>query len=129
MEAFYRTLSVFVGSGLGGVARYLVGTAIAEHTTSAFPLNTFLINISGSFLLGLLMGFLLHGQAPPIWRYLLGVGVLGGYTTFSTLAWESANLLRERSYSYVLLNLLGSVFLGLLAAVVGLALSRVWTRS
>lgn len=81
---------IFAGTGLGGVARFAAGTAIMNRFTGRFPLGTFLVNVSGSFLIGLIMTVLTNRLTPhPNWRFFLVVGFLGGYTTFSSFEYET----------------------------------------
>src|SRR5690349_6619722 len=85
-----RYLMVLVGGGVGALARYILGLAIAERIGGRFPLGTLVINVTGSFLIGLLMTLFTERLQPhPNWRLLLVVGVLGGYTTFSTFEYET----------------------------------------
>jgi CrcB protein len=89
-----RYLLVMLGAALGGLARYVVGTAILQRFTARFPENVFplgtvVVNVTGCFLIGILMSlFVAHGDPNPGLRLLLVTGVLGGYTTFSS-SWES----------------------------------------
>jgi len=86
---------------------------------------TLVVNVTGAFLLGLLMAFAVdRGAVPEHWRLLLGVGVLGGYTTFSTFAFESVELFAEHAPMLGLAYALGSVCAGVIAAWAGLALGR-----
>ena len=79
-----KYLVILFGGGAGSLARFLVGTAIMNRYTGRFPLGTFAINVSGSFLIGVLMTLLTDRLSPhPNWRLGLVVGFLGGYTTFS----------------------------------------------
>ena len=83
-------LVVLAGAGLGGLARYIAGTWIMARYGGRFPLGTFVINVSGSFLIGVLMTLLTERLQPhPQWRLFLVVGILGGYTTFSSFASNS----------------------------------------
>lgn len=85
-----------------------------------FPFGTFVINISGSFLIGLLMTLLTERLQPhPNWRLLLVVGFLGGYTTFSSFEWETLSLVKDGGRWLGLLNVLGSVLLGYAAVWLG----------
>lgn len=113
------------GAGAGGaLARYLLGRFIAERASSAFPWGTFVINVTGAFLIGLL--FALAGQKLiASWlQTTLATGFLGGYTTFSTMSWEGLQLARGGSTRQSLLYLGGSAALGLLAAALGLGVGR-----
>jgi CrcB protein len=121
-------LLVFVGAGLGGVARYGVGTWVQGRMGMGFPWGTFSINVSGSFLVAALYTFLEGTVAAPEWRVFLGVGVLGGYTTFSTFSYETIQLLRDGEWNRALLYSAGSVVLSLSAAAVGLAMTSAFLR-
>lgn len=125
---FLRSLLVFVGAGLGANARYWLGLWILARTTIAFPWATFVINLTGSFLIGLVFGLLVNVPATHSWRVFLVVGFLGGYTTFSTFSIETVGLLRDRSYLYALGNLVGSPLAGLFACWLGLVLTRAYSR-
>jgi CrcB protein len=90
-----KYLVVLTGAGLGGLARYLASTWIMEKFAGRFPLGTFVINITGSFLIGVLMTLLTERWQPhPNWRLFLVVGVLGGYTTFSSFEYETYQVVR-----------------------------------
>jgi CrcB protein len=115
---------VVVGGGAGSLVRYLVGTAIMTRTGSRFPLGTVFINITGSFLIGLLMTLLTNRLSPyPNLRLLLVVGFLGGYTTFSSFEWETLGLVRDGGWWLGLLNTVGSVALGYIAVWLGAAIA------
>jgi CrcB protein len=119
-----KYLVVLAGAGLGGVTRYALGTWIMERYGGRFPLGTFLINISGSFLIGLLMTiFTEHYQPHPNWRLFLVVGVLGGYTTFSSFEYETLQAVRDGARWLGLGYVAGSVVFGYLAVWLGAALS------
>src|ERR687885_139477 len=120
-------LAVFVGGGAGAVCRYTVGRFIGVHYGGAFPLGTFLINVTGCFALGLLATALAathRDVALP--TALLGTGFLGGYTTFSTYALEGLLLYNEGSRHLAVASLLGPVLAGLLAAPAGAGVGRLW---
>ena len=119
-----RYLVVLAGAGLGGMARYALGTWIMARSGGRFPLGTFLINISGSFFIGLLMTLLTERLQPhPNWRLFLVVGVLGGYTTFSSFEYETLQAVRDGERWMGLLYVAGSVLLGYLAVWLGAALT------
>lgn len=111
---------VLVGGGIGSLARYAVGTAIMTRLGARFPVGTMFINVSGSFLIGVLMTLLSERLDPhPNFRLLLIVGFLGGYTTFSTFAWETFALAKEGGQWLGFLNVLGSVVFGYMAVWLG----------
>lgn len=114
---------VMFGGALGAGARYAVGT-FAGSKSGGFPWATFGVNVAGAFLLGLLMGALASNDAAEPWRLLLGVGVLGGFTTFSALAYETLTLASDGAMSLGILNMVGTGVAGLLAAALGLVVGR-----
>jgi CrcB protein len=118
-------LGVALGGALGASARYSLDRFIEERVSSLFPWATFVINISGCLLIGLLTEQLVDRHHLPAWiRVGLIVGVIGGYTTFSTFAQEAFSLLESRDYAVTLAYAVGSVVVGLLAVWAGTALGR-----
>lgn len=114
-------LGVVVGSAVGAPVRYLLDQLISARHERLFPWGTFVINVSGSFLLGLLVSAAAHGGVD---RWLLaaaGTGFLGSYTTFSTYTWETMRLVEDGAVLVACLNLVGSVAAGVVAAAAGLA--------
>lgn len=89
-------LAVFVGAGLGAVARYAISTVVQSKTASVFPIGTLVVNVTGSLLIGAVMTVLIARQGSDQLRLLLVTGVLGGYTTFSAFAYESLQLLERK---------------------------------
>jgi CrcB protein len=119
-------LWIGLGGFAGAVARYWLAGAIAARAGVTFPLGTFVINLSGSFALGLLIGLLEgHAATPPVARLALGTGFLGAYTTFSTFTYETIRLVEEGSILLAALNVGASVVLGLGVGVAGLVAGRV----
>ena len=115
--------------GLGGFAganiRYFLGLWIVNRVGAGFPWNTFAINVTGSFLIGLLLVLLTERLAvDPAWRLLLVVGFLGGYTTFSSYTFEALQLVESGDWLRALWYVVGSNGLGLLAAFAGMVLGR-----
>lgn len=119
---------IMLGGALGAGSRFAIGTFVARFCTAVFPLGTFLINISGSFLIGLLMMlFLYRPTISANWRLFLVTGILGGYTTFSSFEWETLFAIRSGASPIAILYVLLSVVLGLLAAWLGALLAgRLW---
>lgn len=118
-----RYLVVLAGAGLGGLARYVGAGWVMAKYGGRFPLGTFLINITGSFLIGVLMTLLTERMQPhPNWRLFLVVGVLGGYTTFSSFEYETFQAVRDGARWMGILYMTGSVVLGYLGVWLGAAL-------
>ena len=120
-------LVISLGGILGANARYLLGTWITERYGTSFPYGTLVINVSGSFVIGLFLTliaerFVLH----PNWRLFFAVGFLGAYTTFSTFSYESVVLLQNGGWRLGLGNLVGSVVLGPIAVVMGMVVARLF---
>jgi CrcB protein len=114
---------VFVAGAAGAAARYVLDGALQERWDGAFPIGTFVVNVVGAFLLGSIVGVATaRSPAPDALLETAGVGFVGSFTTFSTLAFESLRLLREGSARLAFVNLAGSVVAGLAAASLGLAL-------
>ena len=115
-----RYMMVMLGGATGSLTRYVVGTAIMNRMGGRFPVGTVFINVTGCFLIGFLMTLLTERLQPhPNWRFLLVVGFLGGYTTFSSFEWETLSLMRDGSRWLGLLNAAGSVLLGYAAVWLG----------
>jgi CrcB protein len=116
-------IAVGVAASFGAVSRYLVDQVVQHQHDQAFPWGTFAINVSGSFLLGLTTGWAAHHGLPPVTTTLIGVGFLGGYTTWSTYLWESLVLAEAGALGQAALNVLGSLVMGVAAATGGFALA------
>ena len=112
-------VAIFVGAGIGGLARYAVGGWAQAAAGAGFPWGTLFVNVTGSLLLTFLYTLLEGTAAPPEWRAFLGIGLCGGYTTFSTFSHETMRLLQDGEWERALLYMLGSVILSLAGAVLG----------
>lgn len=110
-----------LAGGVGAGLRYVVDVLVVGPRPGRFPLGVFLVNISGSFILGVLTGLGSQIVASDA-SWIIGVGVLGGYTTFSTVSVESALLLRSGQARRGWLNAVGTLVVGVSAAAAGLAL-------
>ena len=121
---------VGLGGFLGANARYWLGLWIQERMGSAFPWATFVINVTGSFVLGFFLTLLTDRFVPnaPALRLAVAVGFVGAYTTFSTFEWETMELVALSSWLRALGNALGSLFAGFLAVWLGVILARVMSR-
>ena len=120
-----RYLLVLIGGGTGALARYAAASAIMTRFGGTFPLGTWVINVTGSFLIGFLMTMLTERfQLDPAWRLLLVVGFLGGYTTFSSFEWETYTAVREGALWIGMLNVGASVMAGYGAVWLGALLAQ-----
>ena len=114
-------LIIWLGGGIGSVLRYLVQLGISKLVTVTFPAGTFLVNITGCFVIGLLYG--LSGRYAALtseWRLFLITGLCGGYTTFSSFSYESISLFRQGNYTYFILYTVLSVAIGLFSTIGGM---------
>lgn len=113
---------VFLGGGAGSLLRWFVGRVTGEHYRGGFPLGTFLINVSGAFVIGylsVLFGVDWHDRFGTPLKAGILTGVLGGYTTFSTMQLDTAGLADRSTHGRALSYLIGSVVAGLAAAALG----------
>jgi fluoride exporter len=124
MKPWLASVLVFLGAGVGANARYWIGLWAVERWGSTFPWPTLVVNLSGSFLIGVFVGVATRLQWGAAAWLLLAIGLLGGYTTFSTFSFESLSLLREARYGEALWSIGLNVVLGLLLAWTGLLLSN-----
>ena len=116
---------VFTGSGIGGVARFAVQSWVASLDQFVFPLGTFIVNLTGCFLIGLFYALGERGSLlTPEWRIALTTGFCGGFTTFSTFAFENMNLLRTGDYVYFVLYILLSILLGITGVFLGIGIIK-----
>ena len=115
---------VAAGGAIGSALRYGIGRLMGPTADASFPWHTFLINVTGSFLIGLLLVAAARLGWPGWWRPFLAVGILGGYTTFSTFALETVELGLRGSYATAGVYAIGSLAVGLLAAWAGIMLGR-----
>jgi CrcB protein len=116
---------VFFGGGLGASLRHAVNVGCARACGTNFPYGTFVINITGSLVMGLIAGYLaFKGEASQPWRLFVMTGVLGGYTTFSAFSLDSVLLYERGELGLAALYVVGSVVLSLAGLAAGLSLVR-----
>ena len=121
-------LLVGIGGFIGANARFVVARVVGAMFETRFPLGTFVINVSGSFLLGVLGTVVAQKVMPSSesMRLALGVGFLGAFTTFSTFEFETHALLEDGSWLTATTNMFGSLFVGLLAVRAGIVVAKTW---
>jgi CrcB protein len=120
-----RWLAVFLGGGLGALLRFAFGGFVQQETGSFFPWGTFAVNASGCLAIGILATLLEERSLlAPAWRLFLLVGVLGGYTTFSSFGLETWRLIEAGDWLRAAANAAGSVVVGLTAVAGGVTLAR-----
>jgi CrcB protein len=124
-------LFVMIGGALGAGIRYQVGRLSLVLLGPGFPWGTWFINLSGGLFMGLLVGLLARytPESGESWRLVVGVGVLGGYTTFSTFSLEAANMIQRGDWSTAILYVASSAVGAILLLFTGLALARIGTHA
>ncbi len=116
---------VFIGGGIGAVMRYWLSAFVPRHVESVFPYGILLVNVIGCFLIGVLMSWSEERFViDPAIRIFLAIGILGGFTTFSTFSYETIALLRDAEYLLAGSYVAGSVIFGLSATYVGAVLGK-----
>ncbi len=117
---------IAIGGSLGSIARYWVGSTISGRFGTKFPYGTFVINVTACIIIGFSLAYLgKHVELNPAWRFLIPVGFVGAYSTFSTFEWETLSSLRGGAFMLAALYVTGSLFLGLLGAWGGIVLAEV----
>ncbi|MFY9704075.1 MAG: fluoride efflux transporter CrcB [Terriglobales bacterium] len=120
-----KYVMVGIGGCMGSVLRYWLGSYIGGRMGARFPYGTFVVNVSGSFLIGLIVTLLAERtQWNPNWRYLIPIGFIGGYTTFSTFEYETFRLFQDGQPLTAMLNVTLSVVVGFLGVWAGAVAGR-----
>lgn len=120
-----KYLMIALGGSLGAIARYWVGSAVADRMGTKFPYGTFVINITACFIIGFSLVWMgRRAEMNPAWRFLIPVGFIGAYSTFSTFEWETFSTLQAGAFFIAALYVALSLFLGLLAVWCGVLLAR-----
>jgi len=114
-------VGVMVAGACGAVLRYLVDHVVQRRARAQFPLGILAINVTGSFVLGLLTGSAVHHGVSPTWLTVAGTGLIGAYTTFSTFSFDIVRLAEADRWRPAVLNVVAGIGLGLGAAALGLA--------
>ncbi len=115
-----KYMYIAAGGALGSIARFWVGSAVASRLGTKFPYGTFVINITACAIIGFSLTFLAkRTNLNPAWRFLVPVGFVGAYSTFSTYEWETLSTLRSGAFSMAALYAFSSLFLGLAAVWCG----------
>ena len=112
----HKYLLIAVGGALGSIARYWVGSSIAGRMGIRFPYGTLIVNLTACVIIGFSMTYLgRRAEISPAWRFLIPVGFIGAYSTFSTYEWETLTSLRAGAFAIAGLYAIGSLILGLAA--------------
>lgn len=120
-----KYVMVGLGGFVGAIARFWVGVYIANRMGTRFPYGTFVINISGSFIIGLVITVLAERSSlSPNWRYLIPIGFVGAYTTFSTFEFETLRAIQDGQIAIGMLNVFGSVIAGFIAVWLGVITAK-----
>ena len=120
-----KYLLIALGGALGSIARYWVGSTVANRMGTRFPYGTFVINITACVIIGFSLTFLAKRvDLSPAWRFLVPVGFIGAYSTFSTYEWETLSTLRAGAFFLAALYAVSSLILGLVAVWGGSALAE-----
>lgn len=116
---------VGVGGFIGAIARFVLGSYIGNRMGSRFPYGTFVINISGSFLIGFILTILAQRtDVSPNWRYLIPIGFIGAYTTFSTFEYETLRTVQDGQMLMAFANVGSSLIAGFAAVWLGVVVGR-----
>ena len=120
-----KYLLIALGGALGSIARYWVGSTIAGRMGTRFPFGTFVVNITACIIIGFSLTYLgRRAGLSPAWRFLIPVGFIGAYSTFSTYEWETLSTLRAGAFAMASFYALGSLILGLAATWCGAVLAE-----
>lgn len=119
---------IAVGGALGSLARFWVGSTIANRMGTRFPYGTFIVNITACIIIGFSLTFLgRHTELNPAWRFLIPIGFIGAYSTFSTFEWETFSHLQAGAFFIAALYVVLSIFLGLVAVWCGILIARAFS--
>ena len=128
MSGAVTTLLICIAGGIGAALRLVLDGLIRTRIRSTYPVGTTVINVTGSFLLGLLTGLATSHLVTHQWQLVVGTGLLGGYTTFSTASFETVRLIEDRRYIAAAFNAFGMLVACVAASAVGFAAALLLTR-
>ena len=120
-----KYLLIAAGGALGSIARYWVGSTIGSRMGSRFPYGTLVVNLTACIIIGFSLTYLgKRVELSPAWRYLIPIGFIGAYSTFSTYEWETLTTLRSGAFALAGLYAVGSLLLGLAATWLGMVFAE-----
>jgi fluoride exporter len=123
-----KYLYIAIGGAVGSIARYCVGSEVSSRMGSKFPYGTFLINVTACVIIGFSITYLgRRVELNPAWRFLIPIGFVGAYSTFSTYEWETLSTLRSGAFLLAALYAVGSLLIGLVAVWGGSLLAGVFS--
>ncbi|MFN4131626.1 MAG: fluoride efflux transporter FluC [Caldimicrobium sp.] len=120
----FSLVLVGIGGALGSMLRFLISTLMIKYVCSIFPCGTLVVNLVGSFFITFLMELFIFSTIDPMYRYLLIIGFLGGFTTLSSVVYDTLTLFRKGELVLAFLNLLLNYFLSLLFGLIGLLMAK-----
>jgi len=127
MNSLQKYLFIAIGGSLGSVARYWVGSTIASRMGTKFPYGTFVINMTACVIIGFSLAFFgRRTELNPAWRFLVPIGFVGAYSTFSTFEWEAFSILQTGAFLNAALYVVLSFVLGLFGVWCGVLIARVF---
>ena len=128
MSGAVTAMIICVAGGVGAALRLILDGLIRTRIKSTYPVGTTVINLTGSFLLGLLTGLVASQLVPHQWQLIIGTGLLGGYTTFSTASFETVRLIDDRRYIAAAFNGLGMLLICTVAVALGFAAALLFAQ-